>query len=512
MAGKPIVEFERITKRFPGILALNEVSVAIQSGSCHGLVGENGAGKSTLGKILAGIYPYDSGRLLVDGKPVRFSSPLDALKAGIGIVHQELAFCENMTVAENLCLEHLPSYGPFVSRQKMIDRAKKLLAAIDADIDVRLLVGQLPISQQQIIQIAAAVGRGARVIIFDEPTSSLSQLEAERLFALIKRLQGQGVTSIYVSHRLPELFALCDTMTVLRDGRHVATKPTAELDENSLVEMMIGRRLEEYFPTYLEAEPGEEMLRVENFSSPGKFKDISFSLKAGEILGLAGLVGAGRTEIAQALFGLDNMASGRVTVAGKQVRIDSPSKAIKLGLGLVPEDRKRHGLVLSMSACSNMTLPILHRLSRFGWIRNRAERSLADTFFQRMKVRAPGVDALIAGLSGGNQQKVVLAKWLSAQCRILILDEPTRGVDVGAKAEIHALIDQLAREGAAVLLISSELPEVLNLSTRVLVLRHGKIVGELPRNQADQETVMRLMAGIGSAQMADSAASKPELQ
>ncbi|HOM71992.1 MAG TPA: sugar ABC transporter ATP-binding protein, partial [Armatimonadota bacterium] len=341
MAGKPIVEFERITKRFPGILALNEVSVAIQSGSCHGLVGENGAGKSTLGKILAGIYPYDSGRLLVDGKPVRFSSPLDALKAGIGIVHQELAFCENMTVAENLCLEHLPSYGPFVSRQKMIDRAKKLLAAIDADIDVRLLVGQLPISQQQIIQIAAAVGRGARVIIFDEPTSSLSQLEAERLFALIKRLQGQGVTSIYVSHRLPELFALCDTMTVLRDGRHVATKPTAELDENSLVEMMIGRRLEEYFPTYLEAEPGEEMLRVENFSSPGKFKDISFSLKAGEILGLAGLVGAGRTEIAQALFGLDNMASGRVTVAGKQVRIDSPSKAIKLGLGLVPEDRKR---------------------------------------------------------------------------------------------------------------------------------------------------------------------------
>lgn len=497
MMRKPVVQFEGVTKRFPGILALSDVSLVIRPGSCHGLVGENGAGKSTLGKILAGIHSYDSGKMLVEGKPVRFSSPLDALKVGIGIVHQELAFCENLTVAENLCLEQLPSKGPFLSRQRMQDRASELLSTIDADIDVNRRIGELPVSQQQIIQIAAAVGRGARIIIFDEPTSSLSQKEAEGLFALIKRLQARGVTAIYVSHRMKELFELCDTMTVLRDGKVVATKPTAELDEDSLVELMIGRKLGDYFPSYLEADQGKEMLRVKGLSSPGRFENVSFSVKAGEVVGFAGLVGAGRTEVAEALFGLDNLASGEIYVAGQRVRIKSPSAAIKLGLGLVPEDRKRHGLVLSMSACSNMTLPILQRLASFGWIKKRSERNLVNQFFPRMKVRAPSADTITAGLSGGNQQKIVLAKWLSAQCRILILDEPTRGVDVGAKAEIHALIDQLAREGTAVLLISSELPEVLNLSSRVIVLRNGSIVGELTREQADQESVMKLMAGVG---------------
>jgi len=498
------VRFEGITKRFPGVLALSEVNMAVAPGSCHGLVGENGAGKSTLGRILAGIYSYDQGRLQVEGRPVRFASPLEALRAGIAIVHQELAFCENMSVAENLCLERLPAWGPFLWRSRLEARARSLLEAIGARLEVRARLGALPISQQQLVQIAAAVGRGARIIVFDEPTSSLSQPEAERLFALIRELQAKGVTSLYITHRLRELFALCDTITVLRDGRVVATQPAAELDEDRVVELMIGRRLEEYFPSYLEAEPGRELLRVENLSSPGKFERISLVLHAGEVVGLAGLVGAGRTELAEAIFGLDPAATGQVWVGGRRVRISSPSAAIRLGLGLVPEDRKRHGLVLGMSLRGNLTLPILGQLSRLGVIRARAERQLAGEYVGRLRIRAPGVDALTAGLSGGNQQKIVLARWLAAQCRVLMLDEPTRGVDVGAKAEIHALVDQLAREGRGVLLISSELPEVINLSTRVLVLRQGRLAAELPRGQANQESVMRLMAGIGAQNQEES--------
>lgn len=497
MSSQIIIQFENISKRFPGVLALNNVSVQIARGSCHALVGENGAGKSTLGKILAGVYRSDSGRMLVDGKPMTFGSPLDALSAGIGIVHQELAFCENMTVAENLCLEAMPARGPFLSRERMFERANILLAAIGVEMDVGRPLGELPISRQQMVQIAAAVGRGAKVIIFDEPTSSLSQHESDRLFELIRRLQRQGVTSIYVSHRLREIFALCDTITVLRDGMVVGTKPASELDENSLVEMMIGRKLDEYFPAHLENKPGAEVIRAESLCSKGRFEDISFSLHAGEVLGLAGLVGAGRTEVAQSLFGLDPSVTGRILVDGKEQRIRTVWDAIGLGLGLVPEDRKRHGLILSMNCRENLTLPILNRLAHYGWVESVRENSITKEYFTRMRVRAPGINTITAALSGGNQQKIVMAKWLAANCRALILDEPTRGVDVGAKAEIHSLIDHLAREGAAVLLISSELPEVINLSTRILVLRHGRIVSELSRNQANQETIMRLIAGIG---------------
>ncbi|MFA6450079.1 MAG: sugar ABC transporter ATP-binding protein [bacterium] len=493
---QPIVRFEGITKKFPGIVALSDVSVPIYPGTCHGLVGENGAGKSTLGKVLAGIHAYDGGKLYVDEKPVRFGSPTDALRHGIGIVHQELAFCENMTIAENLCLEKLPSKGIFVSRPKMYAQAEKLLESIDAKLDVKRTIGELTISQQQMVQIAAAVGRGARVIIFDEPTSSLSQHEAELLFCLIERLKAQGVTSIYVSHRLPEIFRLCDTITVLRDGKHAGTRQASDLNENSMVELMIGRKLEEYFPAHLKAEVGEELLRVENFSSPRKFKDISFTLHAGEVLGLAGLVGAGRTEVAEALFGLDPLATGDVYIRGKKIKAANPAEAVKLGLGLVPEDRKRHGLVLSMSCRANLTLPILERLARAGWVMQKKEQGVVDNYFNQLSVKARSMDSLVASLSGGNQQKVVLAKWLAAECSILMLDEPTRGVDVGAKAEIHGLIDRLAKQGAGVLLISSELPEVINLSTRILVLRYGRITGELSREKANQESVMRLMAGI----------------
>ncbi|HEY2432751.1 MAG TPA: sugar ABC transporter ATP-binding protein [Vicinamibacterales bacterium] len=494
----PAVEFDRVTKRFPGVVALQDVSFAIAAGSCHALCGENGAGKSTLGKILAGLYRVDGGSLRVSGRTVRFSGPQAALSAGIGMVHQELLFCDNLSVAENLCLGTLPSRRGFVSRAEMLARAQRMLAAIDAPLDVHRTVGSLTAGQQQMLQIASAVGRGARIIVFDEPTSSLSQHEAVKLYELLGRLRAQGVTAIYVSHRMEEIFRLCDTVTVLRDGRHVATQPTSSLDEKTLVQMMIGRSLEDYLPSHVQAPPGSELLRVEGLSSPGKFRDVSFSVRAGEVVGFAGLVGAGRSEVATALFGLDPNATGRVAVHGRAVPLGAIDQAMRSGIGLVPEDRKRQGLVLSMSAGSNTSLVILKQLARLSFVRRQAERSLAAEYFARLRVRAPGPQTITAGLSGGNQQKIVLAKWLAARCDVLILDEPTRGVDVGAKAEIHGLIDELAASGKGVILISSELPEVLNLSTRIIVLRDGRITGELPRSEATQYALMRLMAGMAA--------------
>jgi ABC-type sugar transport system ATPase subunit len=497
-AAAPALQLRGITKSFPGVLALEGVTLEVAAGSCHALCGENGAGKSTLGKIVAGVYTADAGELSVFGRPVRFQSPKDAMAAGIGIVHQELAFCENLTVAENLCLRALPARATFLSRRELHRRAGEMLAAIEAPIDPQRLVGELAPGQQQMVQIASAVAGGARVVVFDEPTSSLSQREAERLYELMARLRARGVTALYVSHRMEEIFRLCDAITVLRDGRHVATRPAASLDQGELVQMMIGRRVDEYFPAHVGAPPGEELLRVTGFSSPGRFRDVSFSVRAGEVLGLAGLVGAGRSEVAQALFGLDPHATGQVTLSGRAVRPRSPREAMALGIGLVPEDRKRQGLVLPMSAQDNATLPVLARLASLRVFRRiGAERQLAREYFERLRVRAASPDTVTAGLSGGNQQKLVLAKWLAAQCRVLILDEPTRGVDVGAKAEIHALVDELAAKGHAVVLISSELPEVMNLSTRLLVLRDGRIAGELPRG-ATQEAAMRLMAGVAA--------------
>jgi len=496
----PAVRYDQITKRFPGVQALTDVTLEVAAGSCHALCGENGAGKSTLGKILAGIYAPDGGRLFVHGKEVHFASPRDALAAGVGMVHQELAFCDNLSVAENLCLGAMPAQRGLVDFDEMARRAEAMLAEIGTTLDVRRAVGALTIGQQQMVQIAAAVGGGARIIVFDEPTSSLSQGEADRLYVLIDRLKARGVTCIYVSHRMPEIFRLCDAVSVLRDGRHVGTRPTAGLTEGELVQMMIGRSLAEYFPQHLHAAPGDELLRVEGLTVPGKFEDVSFALRAGEVVGLAGLVGAGRSEVAGAIFGLEPEMSGRVFVERKEVRVRSPRQAIALRIGLVPEDRKRQGLVLQASGLHNTSLPILRWLSRFSWLRRDEERALAERYFDRLRVRTPSVNTVVAGLSGGNQQKIVLAKWLAARSKVLILDEPTRGVDVGAKAEIHGLIDELAAQGAAVLLISSELPEVLSLSSRILVLRAGRMVGEVPRGRATQDLLLRMMAGVGESE------------
>jgi ABC-type sugar transport system ATPase subunit len=478
------------------VQALKGVSLEIAAGSCHALCGENGAGKSTLGKILAGLQSPDEGAIHVFGREVSFDSPHDAIAAGIGMVHQELAFCENLSVAENLCLGDIPRRRGFVDRDEMARRATVLLAETGTTLDVRGRLGELSIGNRQMVQIAAAVGGGAKIIVFDEPTSSLSQAEAERLYALIGRLKQRGVTCIYVSHRMPEIFALCDAVSILRDGTHVATRATTDLTEGQLVEMMIGRPLAEYFPTHDPLKIGDEVLRAEGLSSAGRFQNVSLTLRAGEVVGLAGLMGAGRSEVACALFGLEPITSGDVYLRGVRVRIDDPQQAIRYGIGFVPEDRKRQGLVLSESALHNTSLPTLERLSRLSWIFRAKERKEASDLFAQLRVRTPTMDAVVAGLSGGNQQKVVLAKWLAAKPQILILDEPTRGVDVGAKAEIHALIGQLAASGTAILVISSELPEVLTLSERILVLRDGRLVGELPRVAATQESLMRMMAGL----------------
>ena len=491
------VRFEGVSKRFPGAQALSDVSFEISAGACHALCGENGAGKSTLGKIIAGIHQPDGGRLLINGSEVHFTTPRDALAAGVGMVHQELAFCDNLSVAENLTLSDLPARSGIVDREAMRQRAESMLAETGTELDVTREFGKLAIGQRQMVQIAAAVGGGAKIIVFDEPTSSLSQAEAERLFALIERLKARGVTCIYVSHRMPEIFQLCDAVTILRDGRHVATRATNSLTESDLVQMMIGRPLAEYFGRHSDASAGDEMLRVEGLTVPGKFEDVSFSLRAGEIVGLAGLMGAGRSEVASALFGLEHPSRGRIVLRGKPVEVRSPAHAIELGIGYVPEDRKRQGLVLSASGLHNTSLSILGRLSRFRWIMRARERSVAREYFDRLRVRTPSLDATVAGLSGGNQQKIVLAKWLAASSQILILDEPTRGVDVGAKAEIHALVGELAARGAAILVISSELPEVISLSDRIVVLRSGRVAGELSRREATEDSVLRLMAGIG---------------
>lgn len=488
--------FQNITKRFPGVLALDEVSVQVERGSCHALMGENGAGKSTLAKILAGVYVADAGELQLEGKTIHPTTPRVARQLGIAMVHQELAFCPNLSVAENLCLGDMPRQGGWVNWDALRAQARAMLAEIETPLDVDTPIGELSTGQEQLVQIAAALGTGARVIVMDEPTSSLSAHESEHLFRLLGQLKRRGITVIYVSHRMEEIFRLCDTVTVLRDGRHVATQPAAATTTEKIIHQMIGRHLEQRRPRHLDRPLGEELLRVEGLSSPGKFKDVSLALCAGEVAGVAGLVGAGRSEMALAIFGLDPLAQGRVWVRGQEIELGNVAAALAAGVGLVPEDRKRQGLVLTMSCLENTSLASLKTLTRAGFIRPRMERDLVGSYIDRLRVRTPSLDASVAGLSGGNQQKIALAKWLARHCQILIVDEPTRGVDVGAKAEIHHLLDELACQGLALLVISSELPELMNLSRRIVVLREGRLRGELGHEQFTQHELLRLMAGL----------------
>ncbi len=495
----PFLEFSGITKRFPGVLALDGVSFSVERGTCHALIGENGAGKSTLGKILAGVHTADSGELKMAGRIIQPTNPLVARELGIAMVHQELAFCPNLSVAENLCLGDLPRRAGFVNRPELRARARAMLATIGADIDPDTIIGTLSTGREQLVQIAAAVGTGAKVIVMDEPSSSLSATETAELFRLVRELKARGITLIYVSHRIEELFAICDNITVLRDGHHVATESIANTTPHRVVTQMIGRELLIATPNHLTRPLGDECLRVTALSSPRKFSNINLSVRAGEIVGIAGIVGAGRSEVVEAIFGLDPAASGSLAVKGKSLPLGSLATALAAGVGLVPEDRKRQGLVLGLNCRENTCLAALPALTTFGWVRRAAEQTLAERYTKRLRVKAPSLETITAGLSGGNQQKIALAKWLARSCDVLLIDEPTRGVDVGAKAEIYQLLDELACEGKALLVVSSELPELIGLCRRILVMREGRIAGEVGRGDFSEATLMRLMAGIAAA-------------
>ncbi len=529
----PKIAFRGIEKRYPGVMALRGVTFSVAAGACHALMGENGAGKSTLGKILAGLIRADGGYLEMDGVRQRFRSPQEARQARVGIVHQELALCPNLSVAENICLYGLPQRGLAVDRAALLARACQFLNQVGAQCDPQEELAVLSTGQAQLVQIAATLAAGANIIVLDEPTSSLSLAETQHLGQLIAKLREQGATLIYVSHRMEEIFRFCDSATVLRDGAHVATMPLAGVTADELVRLMIGRSVAEYFPAHTSQVAGDEQLCVRGLSSLGKFHNVNFELRAGEVLGVAGLVGSGRSEVAQGIFGMDPAISGEISVDGKPVRIRHPREAIALGIGLVGEDRKRQGLIPEMSCAGNISLSALHCpgnrgfwgrlvhclgcprrlgcLRVFDFIRIASEQNFVANYFQRLRIRAASPEVPATTLSGGNQQKLILARCLARGCRVLMLDEPTRGVDVGAKAEIHRLIDELAQAGHAILMISSELPEVLNLSSRVLVMRGGRVAGTLARAEANPEKVMRLMAGQGALHRNEAQSVQPAI-
>jgi len=430
----------------------------------------------------------------MEGREIKPTDPRIAQELGIALVHQELAFCPNMTVAENLLLGGFPTNAGFMDWSKLRERARALLHEIEADIEVDTPLAQLTTGQEQMVQIAGAVGVNAKIIIFDEPTSSLSTNESEHLFALMERLKKRGVAMIYVSHRMDEIFRVCDTITVLRDGKYVATEAIAQTNRDRVIRQMVGREVLMTRPKHLDLQPGEEILRVENLSSTGKFENVSFKVCRGEIVGMGGLVGAGRTEVATAIFGLDKRATGKVYIKGKEMPLGNVNEAMRRRIALLPEDRKRAGLVLGMNISDNVSLAHIDSFSAGGFVDRRREIADVEKLTKRLRVKAPSLETITAGLSGGNQQKVALAKWMVRSCDLLIVDEPTRGVDVGAKAEIYELLDEVACQGLAILMISSELPELLNLSRRVVILREGFKTGEIPHEEFSQEAVLHLMA------------------
>ena len=485
-----ILELNKISKSFSGVEVLHEVSFALRPCEVHALLGENGAGKSTLVKIITGVHHPDKGEILLNGTPVHFGDARDSRQAGIAAIYQELSLFPDLDVAENIFVGRQPvTRGGRVDWRKLYDEAGKLLASLGVQLDLKQKARTLSIAQQQMVEIARAFSINAQILIMDEPTSSLTLHEVDDLFRLVRRLREEGTAIIFISHRLDELHALADRVTVLRDGTYVGTRPMNEVTRDDLIRMMVGRTITNLFPKQ-DVKAGDVVLKVENLSRAGAFQDVSFELRRGEILGLAGLVGAGRTDVARALFGVEPATGGRIQVEGKEVVITSPQQAIKLGLAYVPEDRQLHGLIPAMHITSNISLPMLHRYAQSGWLRDRLERKSTYEAARQMEVRANNVWQLARELSGGNQQKVVLAKWLSTHPRILILDEPTRGIDVGTKAAVHGLMSKLAADGLAILMISSELPEILGMSDRILVMREGFVTGEFSREEATQEKII----------------------
>lgn len=490
------LEMKGISKRFPGVQALDNVDFEVERGEIHALVGENGAGKSTLMKVLMGVYPKDSGWIFLDGKEVRISNPREAENLGISMIFQEFNLLPHLTVSENIFLTRLPRKGFLrtVNWEKLWSDSSEILSRLEIPVDPRSLVKDLSVAEMQMVEIAKALSVNARVLIMDEPTSALTQEEIKRLFAQMRKLRDQGVAIVFISHRLEEIKEISDRITVLRDGRRIATVAADEVTEEEIAEMMVGREVKALFPK-TETQRGKVLLEVRNLTRKGVFENVSFCLHEGEILGIYGLVGAGRTELVRSIFGEDPIDSGEVFLNGRRVSIKHPKDAVDLGIGLVPENRALQGLLVNMSVRENIALPNLANLSWKGWVSNFGERSVAQKQVRALGIKTPSIEQKVLYLSGGNQQKVVLAKWLERNPRVLILDEPTRGIDVGAKAEVHALMDSLVKRGIGIIMISSELPEVLGMSDRILVMRKGRIVAEFTREEASPQRVVLAAAG-----------------
>ena len=501
-ATAPLLRMTGISKRFPGVLALSDVGLTVAPGEVHALLGENGAGKSTLLKILAGAQSPDSGTIEFAGTPVVFDSPHAAQKLGIATIYQEFTLAPNMMICENVFIGREPGSKLFVNWRRMAEETRALTRRLGLDANPMIPVRELSVAEQQMVEIARALSMKSRLIVMDEPTSALSRVEVEKLFRIVRALKAEGLSIIFVTHRLEEVFEICDSYTVLRDGKFVGTGKVVDTTIDKIIRMMVGREVNALFSHRTDATAGEVALAVQGLSRRGSARDpsatvladVSLHVRRGEILGIAGLVGAGRTEMARAIFGADRFDSGSILIDGQPVRISSPQEAIRHGIGLVPEDRKQQALFLSLAIRVNLSMASLDRVSRWGvFVDEAKENALVEEYRKALSIRMASPEQIVANLSGGNQQKVVLARWLALQPKVLIVDEPTRGIDVGAKVDVHNLLFDMARSGIAVIAISSELPEVLAISDRIVTMREGRVTGEIARDRADQETLMSMM-------------------
>lgn len=491
-----IIRVENVTKRFPGVVALKNVTFSIKQGSVHALLGENGAGKSTLIKILTGTYTDYEGKIFYKGNEVKFSSEKDAIDSGISVVPQELHPIDQLTIAENLFIgrEPMTKLPGFIDKKKRALLTERLLTEFAMNYSADTKMGALSVAQKQMIEIIKAISRDSRVIIMDEPTSALTKIETKYLFEQIQKLKEKGVSILFISHKLDEVYAVCDTVTVLRDGQYIGTKLLHEVDEAGLIRMMVGRDVSDIYPL-IDRPQKEEVLSVKNLTSKGVFENISFTLHKGEILGFAGMMGAGRSEIMRSIFGMDHYDSGSIVINGRELHAKSAADAIRAGIAMVTEDRARYGFVGKQSIEENIELPNTDIFTKNSWVNFKKLRKSAENICSQIRVKALDVQTKVGTLSGGNQQKVVLSKWLVRGVQVLIMDEPTRGIDVGAKQEIYRLIKQLASEGMAILMVSSELPEVISMSHRIEIIADGRIVGEVQGKKTTQNEIMSIIAG-----------------
>ncbi len=488
-----LLTMKNIHKSFPGVYALNSVDFQLRAGEVHALLGENGAGKSTLIKVLAGIYTADQGEIIIEGKKAVIDSVRAAQQSGIAVIHQELVLVPYMTVAENIFLGREPVVGKFVNTARMNREAQELLDMYDMRIDAETTVGKLTIAQQQMVEIVKAISYNSKILVMDEPTSSISDKEVNFLFETMRALTKKGVGIIYISHKMSELEQICDRVTVMRDGTYVGTEAVKETTKDKLISMMVGRELTNYYIRDY-AEPGEVVLKCDHISDGKMAKDASFELRKGEIVGFSGLVGAGRSEVMKCIFGLSREATGDIYIEGRKVAIKSPADAMKHGIALVPEDRKFEGIYKVQNIRFNTTIEVLNQFIKGIFVDHEKEETITQKYIDMMSTKTPSQEQLIGNLSGGNQQKVMVGRWLATAPKILILDEPTRGIDVGAKSEIYAIMNQLAKEGMSVLMISSELPEIINMSDRIYVMCNGRVTGCLDHGEVTQEKIMELAA------------------